>query len=347
MITTANLGLVVWDSEEDDFEHSQLANNFVRIDAHDHEGGLSEPVSPPGPEGETGGHWTDLGLGLPIGTAAIKPGAIWRYLLAQRAVGHLQIAKKGVESENIATHAVENEHLDDEVVDDRTIVKETITIDKLDPNILKLGSTILWYKATPEEEPGDIWEVCDGRNWNEISNAWGLTEGRIPDTRDKFLRGTDLSHIGETGGASSIELAHAHHVEAAALNHTHIVPAHNHVIGPDGLHHHTFEGGHSLRTRQNAFAAGFGLVVEGEANLSESLYAAGLQDHDEKLTPPYDWSANMDTAGVHSHGGATGLSAAFSTGGSSLSGTITTDTQLTDISTEPPFVGLCYIMRVR
>src|SRR5208282_3964374 len=326
MITTANLGLVVWDSEEDDFEHSQLADNFVRIDAHDHEGGLSEPISPPGPEGETGGYWTALGLGLGIDTAAIKPGAIWRYLLAQRAVGHLQIAKKGVESENIATHAVENEHIDDEQVDDRTILKETITIDKLDPNILKLGSILLWYKATPEEEPGDIWEVMDGRNWSEISNAWGLTVGKIPDTRNNFIRGTDLSHIGETGGTSSVDLAHAHHFEASAINHSHIVPGHNHTIAPDGLHNHEFEHEHetgTIRSRQNAFIQD--LTLEGHENLLESAYV-GIEslDHDSGRVPGgFDVPVPMTKNGTHSHGGQTGLSPAFSTGGSSLSGTIT------------------------
>lgn len=347
MITTTNLGLTVWDSEKDDFEHSELANNFVRIDGHNHEGGLSQPLSPPGPRGETSGHWTSLGLGLGIGTFSIVPGAIWRYLIANRAVGHSQIDIGGVESENIAALNVLNEHIDDEAVNDRTIAAATVTIDKLDPDILKLGTVLLWYKATPGEQPGDIWEVLDGRAWSEVPNVWGLKEGHLPDLRERFARGTDLAHTGETGGAPFANLAHQHHFEAAAINHSHVVTAHNHVIVPDGIHNHTFEGGHSLRTRQNAFAAGLGLVVNGEANLSESHYAAGLQNHDEKLTAPYDWSANMDQGGVHSHGGATGLSSAFSTSGSSLGGTITTDTQLAEVSTSPPYVGLAYIMRVR
>lgn len=356
MITTENLGLVVWDSEEDDFEHSQLADNFVRIDAHTHEGGLSEPVEPPGPRGETGGHWTALGLGLGIGTAAIKPLSIWRYHLAQRIVGHLQIDKEGVQSENIKKKNVLNEHVDDEAIDDRTILKETITIDKLDPNILKLGSTILWYKATPEEEPGDIWEVCDGRNWSEIPNAWGLTTGKIPDTRERFLRGTDLSHIGETGGSASVNLAHFHNIAAAVLNHVHIVGAHNHAIGPDGLHSHTFGGGNLIHTRQNAFTNEFTLRAEIEGkpghtlpNWYESLYVAASEfTHDGgKVEPPFDEAVGMDNAGAHSHGGATGLSAAFGTSGSSLGGSVQTDTQLTNISTTPPYVGFVYIMRVR
>ena len=340
MITTSNFGLTVWDSEEDDFEHSQLADNFVRIDAHDHEGALSAPLEPAGPRGETIGHWTSLGLGLPIGTFAIKPGAIWRYLIADRAVGHLQIDKEGVESENIAKKNVLNEHVDDEAIDDRTILHETITIDKLDPNILKLGSVILWYKATVGEAPGDIWAVCDGRSWSEIPIAWGLTEGRIPDLRERFVRGTDLAHIGETGGAPSVNLEHHHNVSSASLNHNHVVAAHNHVIGSDGLHNHTFAGGFQFGARTNAFASG--LTLEGHHNSLKSAYFEGLKELEEG-----EQNAGMDLAGMHSHGGATGLSAAFSTSGSSLSGNVSTDTQLVNVSTTPPYTGLVYLMRVQ
>lgn len=355
MITTANLGLLVWDSEEDEFEHSQLANNFVRVDAHSHEGALSAPLEPAGPRGETSGHWTSLGLGLPIGTAAIKPGAIWRYLLAQRSVGHLQIDKEGVQSENIAKRNVLNDHIGDEAVDDRTIKFETITIDKLDPNILKLGSTILWFKATPGEQPGDIWEILDGRSWSEVPNAWGLTEGRLPDTRERFLRGTDLGHIGETGGSASVNLEHAHHFAAAAINHSHVVPGHNHVIGPDGLHHHSFAGGYVLVTRRNAFiddpfeVTGFdpdSKTTQTHTDDKQSLFLNKTSGEFEAgdLDPR---GAGMDEGGMHSHGGATGLSSAFSTSGSSLGGTVTTDTQLANVSTTPPYVGFVYIMRVR
>lgn len=339
MITTSNLGLTVWDSEEDDFEHSQLANNFVRIDDHSHEGALSAPLEPAGPRGETAGHWTSLGLGLPISTFAIKPGAIWRYLIADRAVGHLQIDKEGVESENIAKKNVLNAHVDDEAIDDRTILHETITIDKLDPNILKLGSVILWYKATPGEQPGDIWAICDGRAWGEVPNAWGLTEGRIPDLRERFVRGTDLAHIGETGGSASIKLEHHHNVSSSALNHSHVVPGHNHVIVPDGLHHHTFAGGYQIGTRKNAFVND--LVLEGHHNDLQSAYLQEFNEGGESA------SASMDQGGMHSHGGTTGLSAAFGTGGSSLSGSVSTDTQLTNVSTMPPYTGLVYLMRVQ
>jgi hypothetical protein len=338
MITTSNLGLVVWDSEEDDFEHSQLADNFVRIDAHSHLGGLSEALNShdelPG-----GGRWTNLGLGLAIKTNAIEPAAILRYLIKERAVGHKQIDVRGVESENIAEENVLNEHLANESVDDRTIKQETITIDKLDPNILTLGSVILWFKYSTGAEPGDLWHIMDGTAWSSIPNSLGLSSGNIPDMRERFARGSDLTHTGEVGGASAINLAHAHNISSASLQHSHTIGAHNHVIATDGKHHHTFAGGYQVGSRRNAFVNH--LTLEGHTADLQSIYLQEFNEGGESA------SASMDQGGEHNHGGSTGLSAAYTTGGSSLFSSVSTDTQLTDVSVTPPFVGLCYIMRVR
>lgn len=338
MITTSNLGLVVWDSEEDDFEHSQLADNFVRIDAHSHLGGLSEALNShdelPG-----SGHWTNLGLGLAIKTSAIEPAAILRYLIKERAIGHRQIDIQGVESENIADENVLNQHIASEAVDDRTIKEETITIDKLDPNILTLGSVILWFKYSVGAEPGDLWHLCDGTAWASIPNSLGLSSGNIPDMRERFARGSDLIRTGEVGGAASVNLAHSHNVSSASLQHSHTIGAHNHPITLDGKHHHTFEGGYQLGSRKNAFVNN--LTLEGHHNALQSVYLEEFNEGEESRSAP------MDQSGEHNHGGSTGLSAAYATGGSSLSGSVSTDTQLTNVSVTPPFVGLCYIMRVR
>lgn len=340
MIISGNLGLIIWDSEEDDFEHSQLADNFVRIDAHSHLGGLSEALNAQD-ELEGAGHWTNLGLGLAIKTAAIEPASIWRYLIKERAAGHKQIDIEGVWSENIKEHAVENKHIKNEAVDDKTVKKETLTIDKFDPNILTLGSIILWYKYSKAAEPGDLWHVCDGTPWSAIPNGMGLTKGNIPDLRERFARGTDLNHTGEIGGSSSVDLAHHHDITSSALEHSHTVAAHNHVIAMGGKHNHTFAGGHKLHTRANAFV--HGLTLEGHNNALESAYIAGYNELEEIGS---DALANMDEGGEHNHGGTTSLSSAFATGGSSLSGSVETNAQLASVSVTPAYTGLVYLMRV-
>jgi hypothetical protein len=336
MITTGNLGLTVWDSEEDDFEHSQLADNFVRIDAHSHAGGLSEALNAHD-ELEGNGHWTNLGLGLAIRTAAIEPEAIWRYLLKLRSVASKQIDIEGVLSENIAEHNVLNKHLANESVNDRTIAEETITIDKLDPNILTLGSVILWFKYSSGATPGDLWHLMDGTAWASIPNNLGLSSGNIPDLRERFVRGTDINHTGEVGGNASVDLAHSHNVSSASLQHTHTVGSHNHSITVDGKHRHGFSSGgggpHQLFQRITKYEE-----VSGKQEL-QSLWDTFSNSEGELEVP-------MQETGEHSHGGNTGLNPAFASGGSSLSGSVSTDVKLANINTTPPFVGLVYIMRV-
>jgi hypothetical protein len=338
MITTANLGLTVWDNEEDDFEHSQLADNFVRIDAHSHVGGLSESLNSQD-ELEGDGHWTNIGLGLAIKTSAIEPEAIWRYLLKLRSVASKQIDIEGVESENIAEHNVLNKHLANESVNDRTIQEETITIDKLDPNILTLGSVMLWYKYTPSATPGDIWHLCDGTSWASIPNNLGLSTGFIPDLRERFVRGTDINHTGEVGGNASINLAHSHNVAASSLEHRHTIGSHNHSISTQGAHNHGF-GNHNTESGSEVYTP---RQIYVESNITpgerDALAMNVPELGEEELL--------MQTTGNHNHGGSTGLNPAYATGGSSLSGSVGTDVQLVDINVTPPFVGLCYIMRVK
>lgn len=359
-IVLPNLGLIAWDDETDEFEHSVLADNFVSIDNHDHEGGLSEGLEPPeGPESElpAGAHWTSLGLGKPIGTRAINPGAIWRYLIALNAVGHLQIGPQEVWSRNIKDLNVENKHVANEAIDNRTIEEHTITIDKLDPNILTLGSIILWYKWSVGAKPGDLWAVMDGTVWSDIPNDMGLTEGRIPDTREKFIRGSEESKSDgkETGGNPSVNLTHTHTLSSARLEHTHVISGHTHGIAGAGFHNHTFAGGYKMHTRQNAFVNGLTIqdfsTKEVHRNLLQSTYIQAPQfDHDNEFIPGYDEEVLMDESGFHTHGGGnTNLSAAFNSSGSSLGEgtTIETSAGLEHVETTPPYIGFVHIMLVR
>jgi hypothetical protein len=171
----------------------------------------------------------------------------------------------------------------------------------------------------------------------------GETEigGNIPDLRGKFVRGTDLAHNGETGGSAAVDLSHHHVTSAAALDHSHTVGAHNHQIVGDGNHLHGFAdarkpGGpfHQLFQRVTKY-----YQVEGEQEL-QSVW-------DTYTNSPGEQEVIMQTTGQHSHSGNTGMSGAFFTGGSTLGGNIATDTQLEHIDTTPPFVGLCFIMRVK
>ncbi len=339
--TLPNLGLVVWDLETDVFEHSILVNNFTNIDLHDHAGGAS---GSPYTAGD--------GKGKGIRTNAIYAENITRALLKLKAVDTPQVEDRAIGSLQIDVHGVEEENLDDESVADRNVVKETLTIDKFDPNILMLGSVIMWYRASGDtgRKPGDLWEVMDGRSWKQIDeeagepNGFGYTEGNIPDMREKFVRGTEIGTTGTPGGHATLNLEHSHTV----AGHTHTTPGHTHPISVDGQHFHRFDGGKKLHSRPNA------LPTENEyenrhgffnSNSLQSLYLGGFNSG----SPDNDFE--MDTTGNHNHTGSTGFAGASTTGSTG----VTTNAALTAselegkgvIENTPPFVGLVFIMRVR
>lgn len=43
-VTTPNLGLRIWNDLSDAFDHDQLADNFAKIDFHDHSPGRGQPI---------------------------------------------------------------------------------------------------------------------------------------------------------------------------------------------------------------------------------------------------------------------------------------------------------------
>lgn len=334
MVSSQNLGLIIWDALQDDFDHSQFANNWVRIDNHDHSGTV------------VGGKWKPSGRGLPIGTSAILPFAITRGLINLEAVGPDQIELRGVGSPQIALEGVHTENIKPEAITDSLVKKETLTIDKFDPGILPLGSVYLWWRYPGDTRvPGSLWEICDGRPWSEISNTLGpggapLTNGSIPDMRNHYPFGADLNGsgapaIGAAGGAATANFAHIHDVRP----HVHTVGNHTHGIFSDGGHGHNFVG-NQLRSRPNAFEEGvtFKDVFDGnKSNSSQSLYVAGFNSGGADIEAP------MSVSGAHSHTGVTGSAGAMAT--SAEGGA--TDSRLGTVSLNPPNVAFLFIMRVR
>lgn len=74
MITTTNMSLTAWDQNSDPYSHSQLSNNFIAIDNHDH----------------------TSGKGLPITTDAIDDGSITTAKLADNAISTIKIQDASV-----------------------------------------------------------------------------------------------------------------------------------------------------------------------------------------------------------------------------------------------------------
>jgi hypothetical protein len=318
-ILTPNIGLEAWDLGGDDFDHSQLANNWVAIDNHDHTPGRGLRITSPAIEP------------LNVLTEHIQLLNITQPLLATPSVGTAQLFPHSVTREILADPAVYTEN----------IANQQVTYEKLDPTVLPLGSVILWYrKAGMTNLPGGGWEICDGRAWSSITNSLGYTTGNIPDMRDAFAIGADINGIvapgiGQGGGANERNFAHSHGVNP----HQHSVPPHLHGIAADGNHTHGFLG------EDNNYHQLVQQLVRApisEAEVRDALFNPGIhldRTHESVIQEP----SPLQFTGLHSHGGATGASAEFATSANGSS----TDTQLGPVDMRPKFVSLLYIMRVR
>lgn len=329
MYTSPNLGLTIWDQNVDDFNHSQLLTNWVALDAHDH----------------------TLGRGVQIGQAGIATDAIGAAQIQPAAIGNPALQPLSVATSNLQDQSVTTGKIATGAITGNLIPTGAITIAKLDPTIIPLGFTALWW-APPGSGavPGGVWEAMDGRAWNSITNAWSLTSGTIPDTRGMFIKGASMTGtpapaIGATGGSATISLAHTHNV----LGHTHTTPNHAHGISSDGSHFHLWQGGLHMSARTNSFAIGMtieDLFGSQRQNTFYSMYINNLLSNPAWLNgaeQTIDGVADMDQAGSHNHGGATASGGGSSTG----SATSTTDSQLGSTTVDPPWTGLVYIMRVR
>lgn len=334
---TPNLSLTVWDLGDDPYDHRILANNFSAIDAHDH--------SP--------------GRGAPLGSGAITDGSITNAKLAPNAVTTDKILNGTILQADLAGNSVGSAQIIDGSIGSAELADGSVGASKLDPNIVPLGTVLSWYRPnTGIPLPAGGWEICDGRSWGLVPNAWGQTTGLMPDLRGKFILGAGLSNIGsgptqypdigQVGGSHTSNLAHVHSIGA----HSHSIPDHSHSIGPDGAHAHGINPDthdHALHSRPNAFATG--IEVEDTShnlkhNTLQSTYVAGFNatTADDPI-PAYTHTHGGSTTsiGQHSHGGVTGTSGSGTTGSSSGN----TDSQLGTVDTRPLYAGLLFIMRVR
>lgn len=328
MFNTVNMGLTAWDQGSDPYDHSQLAQNLVTIDAHDH----------------------TPGKGLQISGAGIADGSITASKIAGNAVvPTTHIPTDSIPQSRLADNSVGTNELLDNSVTTTKIVNGAITLAKLDPNILPPGFVAMWYRADPSVLPPTGWEIMDGRAWSTITNKLGAggtqwNTGNIPNMANKFPLGSALAGtgtlpsqppgIGSTGGQHERDLSHTHTTNP----HSHVVDAHAHGISADGAHKHRFvaqtPGGQQL---EDAFTRDVG--VPRSDGTRQALY---VQGHNQFSFLGSDVVTPLETVAAHAHTGATGTSAPST---NAVSGTVNTGlTGNTDL--RPAHVGLLFIMKV-
>lgn len=343
--TTANMGLVAWDLGTDPYDHSQLANNFVALDLHDH--------SP--------------GKGKQIGASGIADGSIGASELQDGSVTTDKLANQAVTQAKLADNSVGSAQIIDGSVSGAEILNGSITNAKLDPSINPLGTIKMWYRVSPSVPVPTNWEVCDGRAWNTVTNTLGpggtnWTTGNMPDFRNRFPLGAALSgtgsgatqppDIGQVGGAMTIDLSHTHSVAA----HSHTVSAHSHAIATQADHKHQFvnnvyDANNNIIGTSQTDANQRGAGLYGDQSTLQLLYVPNLNKNaaQNNVNAPMTKEVYIDGSGnvlgvqpAHNHGGAT----ATATASTSSDGSTTATSLGTTIDHRNAHVGVLFLIRV-
>src|SRR5208282_2990001 len=318
-IITGNMGLVIWDLGDEDFSRSDLANNWNKVDEHNHEGVIrgAEYSGTGGEQELLKGTWETNGKGLGLTKNSIRPGEIIRYLLAQGAVGHNQIGLEAVYGNNIKAGGIEHKHLGAGIVEENNVKEGSLGLGVLKGEVVPLGTVVAWYRPTAGAVPHENWVIMEGQEWKTVTgNKMGVGEaervtGNVPNMLERFVKGTlTPSNTGKTGGNSEPNLAHTHTVAGhthTVLLHAHTVNSHTHSISNDGVHNHSFETKKTPETYEEFRTATIKYhQVEGESELTVPAFK-------EVNTEPA-YAIKMEKAGTHDHTGATGSAGGGETG---------------------------------
>lgn len=355
MSISSNMGLTLWDQEDDLYNHTQLAINFETLDVHDH----------------------TLGRGKRIITASIQDQAVTTPKLADGGTTTAKMANANVTNPKLADGAVNPRVLGAASVTTVAIADRSVTSPKLADDIVPVGTIISWWRPNGSTPLPLGWVVADGSTLLAVQHDFaGGGTIQVPDMRNRFVLGaatggtgtgtTQPPGIGQAGGTNLANLSHTHGVPHAhtVSSHTHGVNAHvhtvdahthtlnthnhtvshNHTVGPhthsspghshgmphvhgsaqhthaiasDGNHQHTFAGSYLFSRRSYIYAA-----PQPATEDRQTLFVSGFNSGGTSAYTP------IDAAGLHSHGGGTGYNIFQATSGafpeSSASSVVTT-----------------------
>lgn len=181
-LTTPQMGLTVWNLTTDPYNHDELAENFGKIDEHDHDGGK----------------------GKQIPTGGIQDGAVTEVKLASDVA--INVPDDAVTTAKLADGAVTTPKLADDAVTTPKIADDAVTSAKIDDGAVttsKLANTSVTQAKLANNSVGTA-QVIDGSLTNvDVSPSAAILGSKL-DTLDGRLRATsgviapsgDLSHSG-------------------------------------------------------------------------------------------------------------------------------------------------------
>lgn len=338
MSTSPNMGLSIWDRDDDPYDHIQLSINFTTLDAHDHTSGRGKRIA------------TLAIQDLAVTTAKLADLSITTAKYANASVTNLKLADDSVNTRVIAPAGVGTTELAD----------RSVTSIKLAEPIRPLGEVIDWWRPTGAMPIPTDWIPCDGRflGPTEHNFAGGGTI-QVPDLRNRFVLGaatggtgtgpTTPPSIGQVGGSNEANLSHTHTVPHShtggshthAVNphshtvdahvhvntsHSHTVDAHAHIVGPHthnvSAHSHGMDHIHGVEGHSHPIGGdgnhshfvGGSFIVSRRSYIYPSA-AAGLEDRQTLYISGFNAGgasavASISGEGTHSHGGGTGYAGA-------------------------------------
>lgn len=161
---TPNLSLVVWNNLSDPYNSEQLANNFIKLDQHDHSSGRGTQID---------------------GTSGIKSNTIGANQLAANSISSGNIVDGSVGTNELAQGSVTTTKIADLNVTGSKIANATITSDKLVSGVFPAlvttlpGSPVdgdeIYYQTSGMAATGTVWHLR--YNSAEATYKWEFLGG--------------------------------------------------------------------------------------------------------------------------------------------------------------------------
>jgi len=158
--TTSALGLTIWNASTDKYNYQQLADNWLKVEDHDH----------------------TPGKGKLIQTDSIATGAVTIDKIAPGVIS--------TQSKSVGTDALVNK-----AVTTAKIADEAVTYSKMHPFArMPIGAIVPWWHPTPTEATlvdlfgkTPSWVICDGRTLTAGNHDLGTQDFTVPNLQSKFI----------------------------------------------------------------------------------------------------------------------------------------------------------------
>jgi hypothetical protein len=316
---TPKMSLKVWNSEADPYDHEQLADNFLKLDQHDH----------------------SFGKGTQIPASGLAPGAVTGDKIAPGSIGGPQVLNSSITSDHIVDGTITLVDLAPEVLPAGLIIPFAL------PVTAGVSEPTGWLLANGQE----VLKTTYSRLWDAFGNThlYGTpidsTKFKLPDLAQRFPLGRGGSRvIGDSGGA---------------FTHRHTIPNHTHTGTASGLSGAASVSVSGNTTNESGghvhFGPGTGFIYVNAAGTSRIPLAADTPSGVNVSAGSYS-SDTKDILGDPAHhvhnftqtasGSATGVGGGISVGsGTDIgSSTLQTATDTGEVGT-PPYLVLNFLIK--